>query len=358
MSRRPVTDKSPDRLAACVLAIASVLCVAKASATVQETNGCGAPVPRSGLYTIAHGGIVRSYGLKVPSGYDTNRPSRLVLVFHGWGGDESEFLDDPTVVGESSRRGYLVVAPRGIGSGPPDHANNSWTFRGSAAGAIVNGKTITPICDGSVTPDYTYPSCRHGRALNTCSWTQCQDDDDDFVRALIQHLEATLCIDTQHVFAAGGSNGGMFTWELGANPKMASLFRAIAPIIGLPHRGDLRPPGRRGGLPVILITGLSDNVVPPGNWDETGYTTTSNDHDRFYYTGATAIVRVWSMAAGCTVDRREKSFDTGVSAADCRSYCGAAPGTWPRVLDCRAPMGHDYQLGWAWKLVLDFFDSL
>ncbi len=341
-----------------MLGIAGVLCAAQAPAAVQETSGCGAPVPSSGLYTIEHGAIARSYALKVPSGYDSHHPSRLVLVFHGWGGDESEFLSDPTVVGESSRRGYLVVAPRGIGSGAPDHANNSWTFRGSAEGAIANGTTITPICDGSVTPDYTYPSCRQGRALNSCSWTQCQADDVGFVRKLLEHLEAKLCIDTQHVFAAGGSNGGMFTWELGANPETAPLFRAIAPIIGLPHRGDLRPPARPGGLPVILITGLSDNVVPPGNWDEAAPTTTSNDHDRFYYTGATAIVRVWSRAAGCKPGPREKPFDTGVPAADCRSYCGAGPGTWPRVLDCRAPMGHDYQLSWSWKLMLDFFDSL
>jgi len=100
----------------------------------------------------------------------------------------------------------------------------------------------------------------------------------------------------------------MFTWELGANPRTAALFRAIAPIIGLPHRGDLRPPGVSGGLPVILISGTLDNVVPPGDWDERGYTTTSNDHDRFYYTGATAVIRRWSAAAGCPVGERERPF--------------------------------------------------
>lgn len=24
---------------------------------------------------------------------------------------------------------------------------------------------------------------------------------------------------------------------------------------------------------------------------------------------------------------------------------------------CRAPMGHEYEFGWAWKLILDFFDA-
>jgi len=353
-----VGEKRSQRCASSLLCILSACCAANALAAVAGTPGCGSVAPPSGSYTIAHGGLSRSYLLKMPSSYDATRATRLVLVFHGWGGDESEFLNDPTVVAESSRRGYVVVAPRGIGSGLPDNRNNSWTFRGSATGVIAAGPTRIATCDASITPNYTYPSCSKGRALNSCSWTQCQDDDVGFVRTLIEHLETTLCVDTRHVFAVGGSNGGMFTWELGANPRTAALFRAIAPIIGLPHRGDLRPPGVNGGLPVILITGTSDNVVPPGAWDDPSYTTTSNEHDRFYYTGATAIVRRWSAAAGCAIGKRETPVRAGYPQADCRAYCAATDGSWPQVLDCRAPMGHDYQLNWSWKLVMDFFDRL
>jgi len=179
----------------------------------------------------------------------------------------------------------------------------------------------------------------------------------DFVRALVEHLKARLCIDTEGVFAVGGSNGAMFAWELGANPATASLFRAIAPIVGLPHRGDLRAPAKVGGLPVLLITGLADPVVPPGRWDDAGYTTTSNDNDRYYYTGATAVMRIWSKAAGCRVDSSEHAIATGVMNADCRSYCKTGRGKWPRVAECRAPMGHEYQLDWSWNAVLDFFDG-
>ena len=327
-----------------------------AGSAAAGSPGCGSPAPVAGIYTMMHEGVARTYALSVPSGYDRHRPARLVLVFHGWGGDEREFLDDPTVVGESDRRGYVVAAPRGLGSGAPDNSRNSWTFRGSATGVVGAGHGRAPICDASITPDYTYASCRNGRAKNSCSWTQCQDDDADFVKALVRHLEGTLCIDEQHVFASGGSNGGMFAWELGQNPTTAPMFRAIAPIIGLPHRGDLRPPARHGGLPVLLITGRSDTTVPPGPWDDAAYTTTSNDSDRYHYTGATAIIKRWAQADGCRTASHERRFDTGHAAADCRTYCGAAEPAWPRVLDCRAPMGHDYDLSWSWKLVLDFFD--
>jgi poly(3-hydroxybutyrate) depolymerase len=136
------------------------------------------------------------------------------------------------------------------------------------------------------------------------------------------------------------------------------MLRAIAPIIGLPHRGDHRSPGRKRALPVLLITGTADTTVPPGAWDDAAHTTTSNAHDRFFYTGATAIIRRWSAAAGCEVTHPEHPFDTGVVPFDCRSYCGATARAWPAVLDCRAPMGHDYDLTRAWPLILDFFDRL
>lgn len=115
-----------------------------ASPQVSGSHGCGVAAPTTGTYTLDHRGVTRTYGLNMPSGYDQHRPARLVLVFHGRGGDEGEFLGDTTVVGESNRRGYIVVAPRGLGSGAPDRSNNSWTFRGSATGVLIF-RAIAPI---------------------------------------------------------------------------------------------------------------------------------------------------------------------------------------------------------------------
>ena len=51
-------------------------------------------------------------------------------------------------------------------------------------------------------------------------------------------------------------------------------------------------------MPAISVTGVRDRTVPPGDWDQDTYTTTS-DGDVFYYTGASAITRVWAEAQGC-----------------------------------------------------------
>jgi poly(3-hydroxybutyrate) depolymerase len=322
--------------------------------------GCGGDGWRSGAYALDHGGVSRSFRVHVPAGFRNDVPAPLVLLFHGWGGDENEFLGAAPVTALADQRGYILVAPRGLGSGEPDHRNNSWTFSGSATGldgdglndAVAGDSAAT--CDDRVTPDYSYGSCAAVKA-NGCSWTHCQDDDVAFAVALVAQVSANLCVDAARVYAAGGSNGGMFTWELAQNAASAPLFRAVAPLIGLPHRGYLQGKGRAGDLPALLITGTRDNVVPPGRWEDPSHTVTSNGSDRYYYTGATAITRSWARAHGCDTGAAAAPFDDGNRETDCRSYCAGDRG-WPRVLDCRADMGHEYGLPWAWKLILDFFD--
>lgn len=312
---------------------------------------CGPSNWSSADYTMDRGGIERQFRVHVPASYDPAVPAPLILAFHGWGGNASEFLGSSAVTDEADARGYVVVAPVGLGSGNPDRSWNSWSFRGSTTGIGGDGQAI---CDDAATTDYAYDSC-DGIADNGCSWTHCQDDDVDFVRELVALTSENLCIDPERVFAVGGSNGGMFSWELGQNEATAGLFRAIAPLIGLPHRAYLDPPATDGGMPVMVITGMSDRTVPPGDWEDPSPTTTT-DGDVYYYTGATGIVRSWSEAAGCAVASPAAVADVGVSEVECRSYCPHDE-TWSAVLDCRADMGHSYQLRWAWPLIMDFFDQ-
>lgn len=328
----------------------------------------------SGSYRMTDQNVTRTYRVFVPSRYQPGTAYPLVMVFHGWGGDENEFLDDKNVTTLADQRGYVVVAPRGLGSAAPDSNPNSWSFRGSTTGlagtnedgASRNQATSgAAICDPNRTPNFTYPSCKN-IARSTCSWTQCQADDIAFALALVKEIESKLCVDTVRVFASGGSNGGMFTWELGQNAASAPIFRAVASLIGLPHRGYLDTPGRAGRMPVLVITGTHDTTVPPGTWESTSYTTTS-DGNAYYYTGASAIVRSWGTANSCPYHGTPAaSFSTGTTQVDCRTYCGgseqgwsggSAGVGWPNVLDCRAAMGHTYDFSWSWKLILDFFDA-
>jgi polyhydroxybutyrate depolymerase len=131
------------------------------SAAAAPSVGCGKALA-SGIYQMTDQSITRTYRVFVPSRYQPGAAYPLVIVFHGWGGDENESLGDEKVRTLSDERGYIVVASRGLGSAAPDSNRN------------------------------------------TCSWTQCQADDVAFTLALVHEIESKLCVDTGRVFASGG----------------------------------------------------------------------------------------------------------------------------------------------------------
>lgn len=333
-------------------ALAATLILAAFPATAERPSaGCNGPAPVSGTYQFADGDLNRTYRTHVPAGLDPDKPAPAVLIFHGWGEDENAFLDVPVVTAEADRRGFVLAAARGTGAEGGDESYNSFTFKGSASGIGGDG---LPICSGAET-NYSYASCGpvgEGVAMNGCSWTHCQSDDKNLVSALISELGQTACIDLDRVFLTGGSNGGMFTWDMGQTPQAAGQLRAIAPLIGLPHRGYLDGPGRADGLPVLSITGLDDPTVPPGDWGDDGFTTTK-DSDLYHYTGATAIIGAWAGAHGC--EGEQLKVDFGAGGIECRSPCAADGSGLPPVIDCRAPMAHDYDLDRTWPMIMDFF---
>lgn len=317
----------------------------------------------SGTYSMSPAGFTRRFRVHVPAGYDPSVHTPLIVAFHGWGGNEDEFLDNSAVRSNLDQTGFITVAPVGLGPGEPDFNYASWSFSGSTTGldgdginSLVAGDTLE-ICDASATPTYTYGSCS-GVAANTCSWTHCLDNDIEFALDLVEEVSSNLCIDPDRVFAVGGSNGGTFTWDLVRDSAGAEVFAGTASLIGLPHRGYLEPPAGSSGKPALLITGTNDRTVPPGAWGDEQFTTTT-DGDVFYYASATSITKVWAEAAGCDVTSSATPFDFGVDGLECRAWSGcAADSEWPPVLDCRRAMGHVYGLSWSWPLITDFFSRV
>lgn len=281
-------------------------------------------------------------------------------MFHGLGGSENDFLLDQSLISLANQRGYLLAAPRGLGSNAPDYRMNSWSVRGARTG--LDGDGLNPAVSGDTIAvcsqpgsGVAYRSCLRQTpsiAKNGCAWAHCQADDVAFAVDFVNQLKATLCVDTDRVFAAGLSNGGIFSWELAQTASSAGTFRAITSIVGVPMRGYLAGPARPSGTPALLVTGSRDVIVPPGQWENTRYTT--NIYGTFF-SGATAITRVWARAMGCQRPTA-LAFDDGNASTDCRTYC-ASGSAWPRVLECRSNEGHLFQsLAGTWKLMLDFFD--
>jgi len=239
------------------------------------TTGDAAPSPAScdGLATQPLDAVwsvpttrtgTRSVRVHVPASYDPKTQMPLVLDFHGYSSnaEQEDFLDGMTA--KANKAGFLVAQPDGL--------SNSWN-----AG----------ICCGD--------SAKNGV------------DDMAFVNALLDMLEAKLCVDRARVFATGMSNGGFFSHRLGC--QLSSRIAAIAPVAGV-MGVDPCAPSRP--VSVMYFHGTGDTVVPYDGSAKDGWPS------------APQTFATWAKVDACTGDPTQTYQQGDVT---CSTYSQCAAGT-------------------------------
>jgi len=159
------------------------------------TTGCGAALPTLPLdeqrQLLLDAGA-RSYWIHVPASY-TGSPTALVLDFHG---DTPQQYGDPALfqrtisklVAKSDAAGFIVVEPVGLAN--PD-GTASW-----------NG--------------------------GSCCATNKTRDDVGFVRAMVDAISGSLCVDPKRVYAAGYSSGAFMAYRLAC--EASDRIAAVSPV--------------------------------------------------------------------------------------------------------------------------------
>jgi polyhydroxybutyrate depolymerase len=150
----------------------------------------------------------RAYRLFVPPGYDGHLRLPLVLDLHGSGGTSAD---------QARNSGFEILAA----------SERFMVATLEAEGARWN----VPVQDNRA-------------------------DDVAYVRDVIAHVAARVCIDEMRVYATGFSGGGRMASLLGC--QLGSRIAAIAPVAGL------RSPGSCNGRQVAVLTfhGLADPQNP------------------------------------------------------------------------------------------------
>jgi polyhydroxybutyrate depolymerase len=164
--------------------------------------------PHSQSFTIQvqHAGATRTALVNLPPGYDGTEVLPMVLNFHGLLMNGTLQRSYTGLADEANARGWIAVHPNGLAS--------SWT--------------VTPF-----SPDV------------------------GFVDALLDALEAEVCVDTTRTYATGLSMGGYFTYMLGC--ELPERFAAIAPVAGLDANVFCNPAPE---VPLLHIHGTADLIVP------------------------------------------------------------------------------------------------
>jgi len=325
-----------------VLVLASFLSVATA---LHASTGCGSNPISSGKKYFSDQNKQREYFINVPSGYDKNTPTPVVVLFHGWGYSGKEWYSGggwgaQSATPTSNKNGFILISPTGLTdsslSGNCDNGGGycSWNAAGTSGSPGPMGATCDPKRQKT---DYCYhDTCPNG-CKDICSWTTCNDDT-LMVHNLLDLIENELCVDKSRIYAGGESNGGVMTWQMGTDSR-AGRFAAFSPIIGLTHHGFNFLPSILP-LPVMGVWGKSDKTIPHGNNNDDF----TESEDGWYYTTARKITRDWSEAHGCDISGNPNGYSTthdGSSGLTCTSFSsGCSHGVAP-IVDCRFNGGHN-----------------
>lgn len=178
-------------------------------------SGCGNPVSGGDFtWTLTHGGRPRTFQVHVPAGYNPNTPTPVVVSFHGRNSNAQQQILLTGLPEVADAEGFVAVHPEGIGM--------TWN-----AG----------VCCGQAMDEVV--------------------DDVGFTAALLDRLEAELCIDTHRVFATGISNGGFMANRVGCD--LSERIAAFSSVSG-PNATLSCAPSR--AVPLLHFHGTADTIVP------------------------------------------------------------------------------------------------
>lgn len=216
------------------------------------------PLPTAGAYSAGdyHEALVidgrdRTYHFRVPQGYSLSSRYPLVAVFHGGGGSGQKVASQTDFPEKADKEGFIAVFPDGI--------KHNWN----------DGRDTTDAYKQGV-------------------------DDIKFVRAMIEILKTKLPIDSRKIYAAGVSNGGIFSERLGC--EMADVFAAIGPVVG-PIATNLVPRCNPSApISVVGIQGVADPAIPIGGGEQGGF---GGLGDGGFVESADATMRLWAQKNGC-----------------------------------------------------------
>ena len=196
-------------------------------------------------------------------------PAPLIVSLHGMGAPPT-IMCNQTAVDLAEQGGYVLVAPMGysttgwFGSPVINMGAGRGRGRGGAPGPGGAGAAAPAGAPAAAAPAPAAPSDEQ-----VAKWSE-QD-----VMNVLDMMRKEFTVDPKRMYLTGHSMGGAGTLFLGA--KHANLWAAIAPVAPASfmmnnNRAEILGQMKTAGVPILLITGDADEVVPPANtrmWAET-----------------------------------------------------------------------------------------
>jgi polyhydroxybutyrate depolymerase len=184
-------------------------------------------------HTINVDNTPREFIVYVPSKYDHNSPTPVVVMIHGSNQSGNIMYENTGWAAKAEAENILVVFP------------TSWKYPLVGEGG-VHEKWNTPGTASEVVP---------GTELK---------DDIKFIRSIVEALKATFNVDEKRIFASGFSNGGGFVLTR-LIPSMNDVFAAYSTGgAGLIGEATLEDIPMQVSAPLYSVMGTNDNKISEG----------------------------------------------------------------------------------------------
>lgn len=165
-----------------------------------------------------------------PTGFDAHKTYPLFLFLHGSGergaDNAAQLIHGSKVLAEVAQREKVILLF------PQCPSDDYWS---SVKRQESDGKV-------KFTFDFSLPPTQAMQSLMN----------------ILEHFRSTAYVDTNRLYVAGLSMGGMGTWELVS--RMPQTFAAAMPICG---GGDPRSAPQMVSVPIWAIHGVQDDIVDP-----------------------------------------------------------------------------------------------
>jgi polyhydroxybutyrate depolymerase len=219
--------------------------------------------------------VDRTYLVRLPRGYDAKQKYPVVILLHGMNQDTDDMERLTRFAEVADKNGIIAVYPSAlhgrwnVGVRAPVQQpmmRSPGRGRHGGGGGYPGGGGGYPGGGGGG----GYPgggsqgggqSGGQGRNDETRSEPA---DDIDFLNQMLDQMALKFSLDQARIYATGLSEGGLMAMKAGCS--MADRIAAIAPVGAAMPKTMICLPSRP--LPVVMINGTSDPVVPYGGGTE------------------------------------------------------------------------------------------
>jgi polyhydroxybutyrate depolymerase len=207
--------------------------------------------------------VERTFTVRLPKGYDSQRHYPVVLLLHGMNQDADD-IERLTRFDElADKNGIIAVYPFAlhgrwnVGVQPQQHQQMTMGpgRHRPYGGGYPGGGGRYPGGGGRYPGGERQPSSRQpgeGRSAPV--------DDISFFGQMLDSLEAKVSVDPSRIYAIGLSEGGFMSLRLGC--ALGDRIAAVAAVGAAMPKTMICLPSRP--VPLAMINGTSDRVVPYG----------------------------------------------------------------------------------------------